>query len=96
MADMWLMVSEGAGGPTIPARSGGSDRAQPSLKQDPQRGASRPGLDSFKNETLGGLAPPLTFTAGKPHPINCYFEGRISHGTPVLENNGKPTCVNVW
>jgi branched-chain amino acid transport system substrate-binding protein len=53
------------------------------------------GLDSLKNETLGGLAPPLTFAAGKAHPINCYFEGRISDGTPVLENNGKPTCVNV-
>ncbi len=31
------------------------------------------GLYAMKNNTLGGLAPPLTFTKGKSHPVNCWF-----------------------
>ncbi len=52
------------------------------------------GLDSLKGDTVGGLAPPLTFTAGQPHHVNCYFVAHIQNGTPVLANNGKATCVN--
>ena len=31
------------------------------------------GLYALKNETLGGLAPPLNFTQGKPTTVNCWF-----------------------
>jgi hypothetical protein len=30
------------------------------------------GLDSLHGETLDVLAPPLTFTTGKPHPVGCW------------------------
>ena len=31
------------------------------------------GLGSLKGTTLGGLTVPLTFTAGKPHNVSCWF-----------------------
>ena len=41
------------------------------------------GLDSLNGDTLDGLAPPLTYTAGKPHPVDCWYyagvEGRQVH-----------------
>jgi branched-chain amino acid transport system substrate-binding protein len=49
------------------------------------------GLYALKGETLGGLAPPLTYTPGKPTLINCYF-------TETLKDNKfeagslTPTC----
>ena len=50
------------------------------------------GLDTLKNETLGGWSPPLTFTAGKPHPVDCWFTARVQGGKPAMANNGKLTC----
>jgi branched-chain amino acid transport system substrate-binding protein len=38
------------------------------------------GLDKVSNDTLGGFAPPLTFTAGKPHPVDCWYVGRVQNG----------------
>ena len=38
------------------------------------------GLDKVSNETLGGFSPPLTFTAGKPHPVDCWYTGRVQGG----------------
>jgi branched-chain amino acid transport system substrate-binding protein len=32
-----------------------------------------------KGETLGGIAPPLSFTPGKPARINCYFVEGVDH-----------------
>ena len=49
-------------------------------------------LDSMKDETLGGWSPPLTFTAGKPHTVDCWYTGRVQNGTPKLVNGGKLTC----
>jgi branched-chain amino acid transport system substrate-binding protein len=49
-------------------------------------------LDSMKDETLGGWSPPLTFTAGKPHSVDCWYTGRVQKGTPKLVNGGKLTC----
>jgi branched-chain amino acid transport system substrate-binding protein len=48
---------------------------------------------SLKNETLGGLAPPLTFTPGKPAFIPCYFTQKIQNGTLVSTNANKPVCL---
>ncbi len=31
------------------------------------------GLYALKDETLGGLAPPLTYTQGKPTTVDCWF-----------------------
>lgn len=52
------------------------------------------GLNSLKNETLGGWSPPLTFTEGKPHSITCWFTAQIENGNPTVTNGGKPTCAN--
>ena len=48
------------------------------------------GLDKVSNETLGGISPALTFTAGKPHPVDCWFVGRVQNG--VASQVGGLTC----
>ena len=48
------------------------------------------GLDKVSNETLGGISPALTFTAGKPHPVDCWFTGRVQNG--VASQVGGLTC----
>jgi branched-chain amino acid transport system substrate-binding protein len=50
------------------------------------------GLDATKNETLDGWSPPLTFTAGKAHSVDCWFTARMRNGKPTLVNGGKQTC----
>jgi branched-chain amino acid transport system substrate-binding protein len=52
------------------------------------------GLEALRGDTLDGWSPPLTFAAGKPHPVDCWFLARVQNGTPSLENNGKVTCEN--
>ena len=52
------------------------------------------GLNSLKGDSLNGMAPPLTFTAGKPHPLDCWFTTRLKNGVPSLVNGGKVTCEN--
>jgi branched-chain amino acid transport system substrate-binding protein len=52
------------------------------------------GLESLKGETLNGLAPPLTFTAGQPHHIDCWFMVHVSNGAATTLNNGQATCEN--
>lgn len=52
------------------------------------------GLNSIKNDTLDGWAPPLTFTAGQPHPVNCWFAVKVINSTPSVLNNAMPTCEN--
>lgn len=50
------------------------------------------GLQSLKGDTLDGLSPPLTFAAGQPHPIDCWFTIRVQNGVESVLNNGKVTC----
>jgi branched-chain amino acid transport system substrate-binding protein len=38
------------------------------------------GLYSLKAEDLGGLAPSLTFSSGKPNKVDCFFLQRIENG----------------
>ncbi len=52
------------------------------------------GLNSMKNETLGGFSPPLTFEAGKPHPVDCWFIAKVDNGTVGIVNNGQVSCEN--
>jgi branched-chain amino acid transport system substrate-binding protein len=39
------------------------------------------GLYGLKNETLGGMAPPLNFAPGKANPVSCVFLYGIKNGT---------------
>jgi branched-chain amino acid transport system substrate-binding protein len=48
------------------------------------------GLDKVSNDTLGGISPALTFSAGKPHPVDCWFTGRVQNG--VASQVGGLTC----
>lgn len=50
------------------------------------------GLDSLHGDTLQGLAPPLTFSSGKPTNPNCWFTARVQDGKPTLLDNGQTTC----
>lgn len=52
------------------------------------------GLAALKGTTLDGMSPPLTFTPGQPHSVNCWFTGRVQNGTPQLLDGGKTTCKN--
>jgi branched-chain amino acid transport system substrate-binding protein len=52
------------------------------------------GLLSLKGDTLQGLTVPLTFTAGQPHNISCWFTTRVQNGVPALVNNGQVSCLN--
>ena len=51
------------------------------------------GLYTLKNETLGGLAPPLTFTKGKPAVINCFFVVGVSNGKFTEPQGLKTSCA---
>jgi len=48
------------------------------------------GLGKVSGETLGGFSPPLTMTAGKPHPVDCWYVGRVQNG--VAKQVGGLTC----
>ncbi len=50
------------------------------------------GLESLKGDTLDGMAPPLTFTPGKPHPVDCWFNFALKNGKFSLPNGAKSTC----
>jgi branched-chain amino acid transport system substrate-binding protein len=50
------------------------------------------GLYAMHGETLGGYAPPLTFTQGKPTTVNCFFVISIKNGQFVAPNGATPTC----
>jgi branched-chain amino acid transport system substrate-binding protein len=60
----------------------------------PSAAAIIKGLESLKGDTLDGWAPPLTFSPGQPHPVDCWFTGRLQNGVPELLNNGQTTCEN--
>jgi branched-chain amino acid transport system substrate-binding protein len=51
------------------------------------------GLYSMKGETLGGIAPPLTFTPGQPSLINCYFTMGLSNGKFTAPDGLKTACA---
>ena len=51
------------------------------------------GLYTFKDETVGGLTPPLTYLPGKPALTTCYFVTKVSGGQFTAPQGGTPTCV---
>jgi branched-chain amino acid transport system substrate-binding protein len=50
------------------------------------------GLYSLKGDTLGGMAPPLTFKPNQPNPINCWYWMKVSHGKFTTPYGVKATC----
>ncbi len=50
------------------------------------------GLDTLNGNTLGGLAPALTFTAGQPHPVDCWYYALLKNGKYSTPYGLKPTC----
>jgi branched-chain amino acid transport system substrate-binding protein len=50
------------------------------------------GLTSIKGDNLDGWSPPLTFTAGQVHKVDCWFTAVLKNGTESLANNGQLTC----
>jgi len=53
------------------------------------------GLYTFKNETVDGVAPPLTYVKGKPSFVTCWFPQTIKSGkfTPLTQG-AKPNCIS--
>ena len=52
------------------------------------------GLYQIKNNTLGGIAPPLTFIEGRPAPdFTCYFIQKIEGGKFTAPQGTKQTCL---
>jgi branched-chain amino acid transport system substrate-binding protein len=50
------------------------------------------GLDKLHDETLGGMAPPLSFTPGKPTTISCWFYMGIKAGHFDMPYGSAPAC----
>jgi branched-chain amino acid transport system substrate-binding protein len=71
------------------------------LKAAVQAGGSGPvtsksienGLYTLKGDTLGGLAPPLTFTPGQVNLQNCYFVLGIDNGQFTEPDGLQTTCA---
>jgi branched-chain amino acid transport system substrate-binding protein len=51
------------------------------------------GLYTLKDETLGGLAPPLTFTVGRPALVNCYFTVGVADGKFTEPQGVRTSCA---
>jgi branched-chain amino acid transport system substrate-binding protein len=50
------------------------------------------GLELLHGDTLNGWSPPLTFTAGQPHSVDCWFTLQVKNGNASLIDGGKTTC----
>jgi branched-chain amino acid transport system substrate-binding protein len=51
------------------------------------------GLYDLRDETLGGISPPLTFAQGGPRFVPCYFTDEITDGRFLSLNQSQPTCL---
>jgi branched-chain amino acid transport system substrate-binding protein len=50
-------------------------------------------LYTFKDETVGGLTPPLTFTKGQPKEVPCYFVSQDINGQLVSAKGLTASCL---
>jgi branched-chain amino acid transport system substrate-binding protein len=50
-------------------------------------------LLSLKGETLGGAAPPLTFSKSSPTRVPCWFAYKVGGGALQALNGSKPICA---
>lgn len=52
------------------------------------------GLYTFKQETVGGQTPPLTYVKGAPTFVGCWFTTQVKDGKFIaLQPGGKPSCI---
>lgn len=51
------------------------------------------GLDSLHGDTLDGLAPPLSYKAGKPNPVDCWYYAQLKNGKFVAPSGLKDFCA---
>lgn len=51
------------------------------------------GLYSLHGDTLGGMAPPLTFQPGKPNPVECWYWVADRNGKWVTPYGLTPVCA---
>ena len=69
------------------------EKAGAALPEPPTTEAVLQGLWRIKNDTLGGITLPLTFTEGqKPTPGSCWFDIAIRKGAWVSVDNFKQHC----
>jgi branched-chain amino acid transport system substrate-binding protein len=52
------------------------------------------GLHALKGETLGGMAPPLTYVAGKPNPVDCWYWAVLKGGKYSTPYGLAPACAS--
>lgn len=60
---------------------------------DPTPQAIYTGLYALDGSTLGGLAPPLTFKAGQPNPVSCFYLVESTNGRQTAPKGDHPVCV---
>lgn len=69
------------------------ERAAASLPEPPTSQALLEGLWSIRNDTLGGITMPLTFTRDKPPvPLSCWFLIQVRKGEWTTPNGFKQQC----
>ena len=51
-------------------------------------------LYALKDETLGGLTAPLTFTKGKPTSLKCWFYYQVKDGKFTNPYGVSPACAS--
>jgi branched-chain amino acid transport system substrate-binding protein len=51
------------------------------------------GLLTFKNETVGGLTPPLTYKPGAPGLVGCYYVTQVKGGKFIAPGGATPNCL---
>ncbi len=52
------------------------------------------GLYALSGDTLGGMAPPLTFKQGQPNPVDCWFTSETHNQISSMADNSAVTCEN--
>ena len=71
-----------------PARGSRAPRGEREIHLGP----AGQGAGLLERQHLGGLAPPLTFTAGKPHPVDCWYYALLKNGKYSTPYGLKPVC----
>jgi branched-chain amino acid transport system substrate-binding protein len=62
------------------------------LGDNPTAAQVKQGLYALHGETLGGIAPPLTFTPNQPTVVKCYFVMGINNGQFTTPDGLKTFC----
>lgn len=86
---------EGSGSTAIQWASGELfKRAAANIGGQPTTDAVFNGLWALRNETVGGLTPPLTYAAHQASPpVTCYFITKLAAGRWTAPNGAKYECV---